>query len=152
MARCIAETVDQADAARPVHRHHRPLARGKGGAWDRRSDRRSVNLENASCQVVLVRGQRRDRIPIQKQDYPHIIVGLIAAFLLPLILGIHDLNPAGFIVYAVIAGALFTLGEWAVAMRFSEVEWVELLVDCCIKTVTMFVVGGFFYIFALVAL
>lgn len=83
---------------------------------------------------------------------PQFVAGFAAAILLPFVLGIRHVDPMFVIPYSSLAGTLFTAGEWTVDHRWALFDWAEFVVDCWIKTVAVFLVGGLVFVFAFLAL
>ena len=74
--------------------------------------------------------------------YPQVAVGLVAGFVLPLVLGAHHVTPVLFLAYASFAGMLFKLGEWVVNPGGGSTGLVRELVDWWVKALAVLLVGG----------
>ncbi len=89
---------------------------------------------------------------IPPERYPQVTAGVLAIVVFPLVLGIRHANALMFIPYAALAGFLFTAGEWLMDPGWQTFDWVQFAVDCWIRAVAVFLIGGFVFILALLLL
>lgn len=80
-----------------------------------------------------------------EKNYGRIAAGLTAGLILPVALGLRHAAPALFLLYALLAGSLLSVGDWlSGGLQFGD--WTCWILESGIKALAVFLVGGFAFL------